>query len=386
VPAIVVVCSLTLIGASATAKPDLRSGRPAGALTVFPDDRRAGLFYYAPGGLAVALAADGEPEVHFLQARYTGTAATGDRGVTVFRSVLSFRVLLSGPMPRELAAANDALARAVGPAAVELRPLPIRRLDAAVLFAPAGGTGQSKPPQVLPPGHFEETGEHAEGYWRERSYAVGMDPDTAQLFSEALDRGQVALSVAYAFYADGIGPDHPVEELKGSPELVAELRKQMGGRDPGAEKSDTEGGPHLVRAGAIGITADGRRRRDLVRHIDINETAPPGYAAVEVYCYDFNNDLRPDLYEKQVEIEARAVGGAPVTLLAAFRRDRPDLYARTGSFSVAVRLDLPYRYRLIEIALDGHTAVGPWQKGQSWNGILDVTTRPEGARAGVRDP
>lgn len=382
---VLVACALALAAAPAAAQPDLRTPQPAGALTVFPDLRRASVFYYVPGEMVIAEGAGGRPDLTFLHVRYTGSAATGDRGKTFFRSVLTFRVRFAGPAPAELRDAKAALRRARG-GALELRPLPIRRLDAALVFASLADASDSKPapaPTVVSEGHFEPSDEPKaptpaadEGAWRERTYTVGMEPATAQMFSDALERGRVALSLGYALYANALAGADPIDELEGSPELVAALRQRAPEPPPGADADRPQ--PQLVRAGAIAITADARRWPDLVRRLDINESVPPGYAALDVYCYDFNNELRPDLYEKQVEIEAQSVTGRPVRRLVAFQRDQADLYARTLSFSVAVRLDRPYRYRLVEVLPDGTSRPGAWQEGRSWTQILDVTSVKKG--------
>jgi hypothetical protein len=371
-----------LIAVPAAAQPDLRRAQPAGTLTVFSDVRRAGLFYYVPGEMAVAQSAGGKPELTFLHVRYTGTGAMGDRGRTFFRSVLTFRVRFGGPSATELRDAKTLLRRSATASSIELRPLPIRRLDAALVFATLSSGAESPAPAVVSEGHFEPVEDKTpptttdEGIWRERTYTVGMEPATAQMFSDALERGRVALSLGYALYANARAADEPIDDLQGSPELVEALRNRAP-QNQAPAGDGTEVGPQLVRAGAIAITADARQWPDLVRRIDINESVPPGYAALDIYCYDFNNDLRPDLYEKQVEIEAQSVTGRPVRRLVAFQRDQADLYARTLSFSVAVRLDRPYRYRLVEVTPDGATRAGAWQNGQSWTQILDVTTRPE---------
>lgn len=352
----VLICASALAASPALAQPDLGKAQPAGEISVYPDARRAGLFYYVPGAMAIAEGATGRPDLSFLHVRYTGSAATGDRGKTFFRSVLTFRVRLAGPAATELVNARNVLRGIAKTAAIELRPLPIRRLDTTLVFAPLDTTPvESK--TVATEGHLEPADTPAspkpvsdEGTWRERTYTIGMDPGTAQMFAEALDHGRVALSVGYSFYANAI--PEPFDSL------------------PLAQ-----GRPQLVRTGAISITADAKRWPDLVRRIDINDSLPPGYAALDVYCYDFNNELRPDLYETQVEIEAQSVTGRPVRRLVAFQRDQQDLYARRLTFSVAVRLDRPYRYRVIEVMPDGASTTGAWQDGSSWTQILDVTHR-----------
>ena len=86
--------------AAAQARPNLDTARPLAGLTVYADDSRPGLFFYGPGPLEVAQDADGRPDVHFLAVRYTGTAATGDRGQTLQRGLLTFTVTRRMRRPR----------------------------------------------------------------------------------------------------------------------------------------------------------------------------------------------------------------------------------------------------------------------------------------------
>jgi hypothetical protein len=372
------IATLLAVAYSATfaaAAADLRQSLHAGPLTVYPDDVRRNLFYYAPGDLTIASREGGSPDLHLLHARYTGSVVGRDQGTTVLRSIFTVRVVMSGPTGTDITAARTALAARTG-GAIELRPLPIRRVESAVVYAPI--TQQTAPSTPMPAGHFEASESTAprEGYWTERAFTLGLAPEDAQLLASALEHGQVALSIGYAFLADGIGPDQPIEELSGSPVLVDELRKLIARPAQRSRDGDTQTTPttpHVVRAGAIAITADLKRWPQILQRVDINESVPPGYAALDVYCYDFNQGESP-LYEKQIEIQAAGVGG-PVTMTASFSRAQPDIYARSVRFPVAVRLNRPYRFRVVEVAQDGTSKTTAWRDETSWTTLLDVTSQ-----------
>jgi hypothetical protein len=330
------------LAAPAAARPNLDEPRPLGSLILYPDDQKPGLLYYGPGELGVARAADGRPDIHFLQMRYTGSAVGGDRGRILYQSILGFRVTHLPPSASDLQAARKSV-----PGAVELRPLPIRRLDATLVYASVGQpAGEGTP---LPGGHFEAAEDPAAAspgaFWTSRSYVLGLDAATAELFGHALARGQVVLSVSYSFSA---AEEPPAKEA------------------PAKE-------PRVVRAGAFAITVDAARWPDVLKRVDVNERMPPGYPVLDVYCYDFGGRAAA-LYEKQVEIEAESPGGGTVTARARFGRDQADLYARSVRFGLAVRLDRPYRYRVTEVAEDGTSAATPWRARQSWAELLDITT------------
>ncbi len=174
------VIALGATASAVAAKPNLEGAKPIGALVVYPDDQQAGLFYYGPGQLAVAQDPTGKPDLHFLQTRYTGSVSRADRGTVLERGRLSFRVEMRPASADDLREARRAVAN--GTASVELRPLPIQRLEAAVVYAPIGATAETS----LPGGHFDgtggEPGETTAAFWTSRSFALGLDPQTSQLF------------------------------------------------------------------------------------------------------------------------------------------------------------------------------------------------------------
>jgi hypothetical protein len=289
-----------------------------------------------------------------------------DRGMVLHKSLVSFTVRLPHPAAGELTGAARELGSAG--ASADLRPYPVKRIATALVYAVIGGDTTS-----IPAGRFEAAGETegTGGTWTERVYTVGLDSLTAQVFRSALENGQVYLTLGYAFLGDARASDAGLGELTGSPAIVEGLKQALTDSRPAS--ADTVR-LHVIRAGAIEIGLDTKRFPDLMRRVDLNDQAPPGYAALDVYCYDFNNEIRPDLAEKRVEIEAEGVGGRRVKLETGFVREQTDLYAASVRFPVAVRLDRPFRYRTREVKLDGMQHQSAWRERQSWSEILDVTT------------
>ena len=379
-PRAVGLLALTFVFGFATralATPDLRTSRAAGLLTVYADDSRRDVFYYGPGDLTLATATGGAPDLHLLYTRYIGTLAAADPGARVFRSVLTFTVVMQNPSASALQDAKAALVAGGAPSSVEVRPLPIRRVDAALAYTPIGGVSS----RLLSDSeleHPDSEGLRDDGtYWRERTFAVGLDPETAQLLWRAIEQGQVAMSVGYAFYAQGLAPDRPLDSLEGSTEIVEALRKKIDALS--TTPAPAQSVAVLARAGAFAVTADRQKWPELFRQIDINTSLPPAYGVLPVYCYDFNNELRPDLYEIDVDLDAESVSGRRVVTRVVFPGDQPDVYARAVRFPVAVRLDRPYRYRTRLVTLDGDVTVGPWQSRGTWAESLVIATRPAGS-------
>lgn len=376
----ILLAACLILAPKAWSEPDLRTARAVGPCVVYRDDRRADLFFFGPGDIALRQSAEGEPDLHFLQTRYTGSATTGDSSSVKFHSLLTFGVTMNGPSLRDIQATRDALVAervAVNP---ELRPLPIQRLEAGLIYSVLGRGDESGGDHALPSGHFEEApgqaGASPAPFWSQRTYSLRLDPHTAQAFAAALKQGQVLLSVGFAFYATGIAPDKPLASLAGTPALRAELHRSesaSGESQPPGPRADVPKG-HLIKAGSTGVTLDVRRWPNAFRQVDLNEGVPPGYPVLEVRCYDFRDRLRPELQEKRIEIEGLAVGRGTARLTVRFGMDQPDLFAQRARFPVAVRLQHPYRYRTTEIGSDGGSRSSEWKRVESWNPVLDVTT------------
>jgi len=130
-----------------------------------------------------------------------------------------------------------------------------------------------------------------------------------------------------------------------------------------------------VLADAFNIEVDLDRWPDLCKQVDINSGVPPDYAALAVYCYDFQNDLRPDLYARRIEIEAEGVSGSIVKVNVTFQRSQQDLYHHRVRFPYAVRIDRPFRYRIVNIGEENGNHVSAWKVINSWTSIIDITSK-----------
>src|SRR5687768_9495635 len=116
------------------AQPVAIPKRSIGDLEIYPDLKNRNLFYYAPGNLTLAQEQNGKPRFQLLEMRYTGTSATGNQGEKRFANVVQFTVQMEEASREALQQARQQL----GGSRVDLRPLPIRDVEAFVV-APVGG-------------------------------------------------------------------------------------------------------------------------------------------------------------------------------------------------------------------------------------------------------
>lgn len=362
---------IILLPALAGAAPDLRQGRTFEGLTVYPDSQRDNRYYYSPGEVVLDSDADGRPSFHLLSTRFVGTAAAGTQGQRDQRNMLTFSVRLTRPDEQRLDEVRRALQSG---AAIDLRPLPIRRMPTRLIYTPI----ESDQTHTLPPASLDHEPETQDGYWTERGYSLRLGARDAQLLTHALESGGVILSLSYAFIAEAVGMETGFDQLTGSPELLELIETEV---DPTADDEIAE---RLVRADTTTIRIDTGRWPDLIRQIDINERLPPGFAVLDVRCYDFQHGERQALFEKRVDVRARTVAGTAIVKSLYFSRQQPERFAAQVRFPVAVHLDQPYEYRVVSTYADGRVQTETdWTTRASWTALLDVTAT---AATGHPDP
>ena len=368
------VSSLVGVGA-ALAVPDFRKSEIVSGVQVFPDDTLKRVYYFAPGDIEMATNSEGRPKFQLVSTRYTGSTITGDQMAARNFNIASFGVRLR-QIPREhFEAARATLRGRHMGRTIKLRALPVNRLVSHVTYAPANDPSAKT---ALSDGVLEDVESEADvdvsvsqGFWTRRTYSLKLSSEDAQILTSALDTGRVLISLSYAFMAKGIGSDVPVFDITGSDELTALVPTQTGA---GSDQSANGEGLHVVRADTIGLALDTHQWPDLIKRIDLNEGMPPGYPMLWVRCYDFQDENTDDLYMKRIQIEAMSVDDKPILQEITFSAGDPLHNAERVKFNVAIRLDRPYRYRVVEVYGDGRQATDvEWTTQASWASTLDVT-------------
>lgn len=340
---------------------------------LYKDSKNPNLLYYLPPSYDLLYAADGRPPFTLIKMRYTGTAATGDKGVSKYHNLVQFRVGIAPDHVRQMNDLKAAMKR-IYPRA-ELRMMPVRKFSSLLVFA---GTDGADTAHLIQTGYAEATDENAEvnnSYWNERVVSFRINNNDAQLVETALRNKQAAMSLSYAFYSNmngGKNDDTSVyRDGRLNNDAKAFFRKQED------SDKDTASLLAMVKADAIPIMVDVQRWPDAIQQTDINERIPAKYPLLDIYCYDFNNELRPDLYAKKVEIKAVSVNGSEISTAYSFRQNKPDQYAKSIRFGYAIRLDKPYTFRVTEITNDGEMQAGEWTVRKEWSELLDITSPPD---------
>ena len=353
------------------AQPDFSQKTLIDGIVLYRDAKEITLFYYAPGELKLITDATGKPDFQFVQMRYTGTKATGDQGSHRFNSILKFGVSFSPIQANTIEKIKTELTNREFIKNITLTPLPLKRIEANLVYASL--SPDNKPvKQTIKGGFFESEGKAShDKVWTQKRFSLRLDDHTSQAFREAFHQKRSVLSVQYALLAEGIISDTSALTYSGDSAMVADFRDHLNNDKDTTIKTTTE--TRIIYANAFGVEIDHQRFPDLLTQIDINNGIPPAYAALDVYCFDFNNEIRDDLFAKKIEIRATGVGRGMVSTSVSFKSTDKDTYARSIRFPYGVRMDKPLTYRIIEVNKEGEIKTTPWQNRKSWNEILDLT-------------
>ncbi|MFT4600983.1 MAG: hypothetical protein ACI857_001160 [Arenicella sp.] len=351
---------------------DLEYVDTIGEIKIYKDYDNKDQYYYSPGGILISENNEGKPEFKFLQMRYSGSAATGDKGKFLFKSILQVAVNFQTVKALEL----DAIRMAMGTNEnARFSPLPISDVNAFLVYAAVDDSNNSG--QINGQIENNENGEGDGGLstWQKKTFTVSLDNATSQLFWDALESGNTIISFSYEY--------HSLCHLR---ESEAMLSVSSTGLDsdsltdvftPNKEATDSlsiKETNQLVYANSSALNFDAKKYPDLLVKIDINESrVPPDFAVLEVRCYDFNNKDTDDLYAKSIEIEATGMNNKTVKQKVAFY-SYDNSYYHSIHFPYAVKMNLPYKYRVIEIREDGSRSYSKWTTQKSWTKLIDITT------------
>ncbi len=357
------------------AQPAVSHKEIINGISVYPDVKKTALYYFAPGDIVLATDNFGVPLYKFFQMRYSGSLATGDQGKINYRSILEFTVQQKHIDNKTIDGILSILKQRTAKA--ELHPIPIKRMEAGLIYALDQASEQKGKATTVSGGKFESTDAegNADELWTERMFTLSLDNTSSQLLWSTLEKGQVLMSLCYSFYTPGVIDSLPEVMLTSTGNLPAELKDELTEFVEDSKK-DTIKRSVLIKASATALTVDIQQAADRIKKVDINESRiPPDYAVLDIRCYDFNNGLRPDLYAKRLEALATGMDGHEVKQSITFYSSAPDIYYSGLRFKYAVKMDKPLKYRIVEIKNDAAPVYGKWLEQKSWNKLIDITTQ-----------
>jgi len=374
-------------------------------ISIYKDLSDTKHYFYSPGTIELAEDNKGKPDLKFLQMRYSGSAATGNKGAMLYKSLLQFKVGFRKVDSQKL---NEIKADLKLDDSFLFSPLPLHSIKANLVYAAINAPKAMKKAD----GFFETSSDEADdvGSWTEKTFTVSLDNESSQLFWDALSKGKTIISLNYEYYSmckllgdetrmeitehfesqnqlkeksafelndikKESSVDSALQQIKPSTQ-VEEMRKGLVELDSVSKSKLQQASSQLVYSDATGINFDSDLYSSLLLKVDINESRiPPGFAVMEVRCYDFNTSDTPDLYAKRIELEATGMDNQPVKQQSTFYSYQTDSYCHAIKFPFAIKMNMPYRYRVVEIKEDGAKKYSDWKIAKNWVSIIDITQR-----------
>jgi hypothetical protein len=353
------------------ANPLLGSAEVIAERLVYRDSDKPNKFYYLPDPIVIAETDDGRPDLSLLLTRYVGTAHQGDQGEWINRNLLSVRFRMKRAEKSDIDAIKKIL-RSRGLRNAKVVTLPLYAVAASIQYTPVdsetsialGGNGFAT-------SHTSDA--HSVANWRERAYLLSLGENDAGLLVNALENGQVLISFSYAYLARFEDREEVAIDIAGADDRLEGLSEQIDEIVP-----ETTSNVTAAYSDAIALVLDPATANNHIRRLDINESMPPGYAVLDVYCFDFQQEIIPGQYAKWVEVEATSPTGKRFSTVLTFTRSEPEVYGQRLRVPYAIDFKKPYRYRVTSVLETGKVEeVTPWTVREEWSGVLDISHIPD---------
>ncbi|MBN2426865.1 MAG: hypothetical protein JXK94_00855 [Deltaproteobacteria bacterium] len=300
---------------------------------VYQDHEKANTWYLSPATPVVSEDKEKGPDFGLEIYRYLGSKGTGDQNLFRVRGIFQVNI------ERETRAKLNSLIRKKLKnrkiTNLKLRSMPVSEARIRLLFGDQSQTWSQG------------------SRWGQRSLMLPLDIHMAELLWEAVSAGQTQVSLVVEETLDGVRQaDEEWQEDKTATTWTLPLPLDM------------EKWPAKFRRTDIG----GRMVR--------------GYTGLDIFCFDFAENLDETLYAKVVEV-AIPLPGRDLVKEVTFRASG-DCRTRI-EFELSKDLDRPYRFRVTRVFNDGRKETGPWLE-KSGNTLLDVTDYREAESESEEEP
>lgn len=300
--------------------PDLDYFTDIRDVRIYRDHQNHSRWYITPAMPVLGRQKDGTPDYGLALYRYLGRKGTSDSGDFWVRGVLTLGIERSRK-PQILPEMRKEL-RSRGITDPEIRSMPVSKTRISLMFAGGQNLGTYNT------------------RWAGGALVLALDARDAEILWDAVTAGQTQVSV-------------PIDET------LAGVRKKQDQWEPGT----------VAQTRVVAVEMDINAHPDHFQRTDLGARMKKGYTGLDVFCFDFVENLEEDLYAKIVEV-AIPTAGRDLVESVTFRAGSD--YRRRIAFKLAKDLDQPYRYRISRIYKDGSKKTGQWRQ-KTGEALLDIT-------------
>jgi hypothetical protein len=302
------------------ATPNLEVYHDIEGIRVYQDNKNSSVWYLSPARPVLNTREDKSPDYGLSIYRYLGRKGTGDSGSYWLKGVLTFGFDrsqgpgLSGKIRKTL--------KSKGIKSPRLKSMPVFASRITLLFADQQQVRESNL------------------RWKTGAMIVPLDRQYAEILWDAVKKGQTLVSIAFEETLTGVN-----------------------------RKEDEWQPSTTTLTWTIPVELDMNAYPDHFSKMDLGGRMKVGYTGLDLFCFDFLENLDENLYAKIVEVAIPAKGRDLVETVTF--KEGSD-YRNRIEFKLAKDLDQPYRYRILRVYNDGSQKASLWQekKGET---LLDIT-------------
>ncbi len=314
--------SLVFFICNAVASPDLDNYQDIEGVRLYSDHLKKNLFYLTPSVPVLGKGVDNLPDFSLEIYRYLGRKGTGDSGKFWVKGVLNIGIQRERGK-QLIKKIKKKLSKKYNIKYPKLRSMPVSRTNGQLLFADQGIKWSQG------------------SRWSGKRITVPLDSVMSEILWDAVNAGQTLISI----------------EME---EILSGVRKNKDNKWEDAQ---------VPFSSTLPVEFDIKVHPSLFFKTDLGGRMVRGYTGIDIFCFDFLENLDENLYSKVVEV-AIPTPGKPLVESVTFRKDSA---CRTRiKFKLAKDLDIGYKVRIARIFLDGRSETGPWtmRKGEA---MLDIT-------------
>lgn len=345
-----ILCLANLVGA---AQPVFETRQEIEGITVYQDLMEKSKYYYVPADLEIVRNSDDSPKFKYLKMANSILNRAGNGAQ--LKDLNLIQVSLTHPLTSQDKLLQ--IKKVLGNENIRLLPMPIDKFEFALLEG-IESAGHNNTLASHLDASFENS---SSGLWENKTVTIRLSKAAAALVDQHMeDTGQLGIHFSYSYYTHFvIGMDEI--HNKGKTELES-------------PKKDTLLAKVAYKTAIFDLDVDlDRWGSECIEEIVLNEEVLPRYLPLQVFCYDFSDDLRPDLLMKKIELCGDGLEGVNSCVQLEFSNLNRDRNAYSARFNRPVLLTKPLRYKVTEISTVSGLQQGDWIDIQA-GGSINITT------------
>ena len=285
------------------------------------------------------------PEFLFNINRYIGSEITGDRGEFWARGVIKFATQVDSTS-YGYSKIKGMLQKDFGPR-IQLEALPVLNEHNRLQFAQISD-GESEAERA----EFDLTASPERRVGRvssetKRRYSLRLNDHEADLYWQQFHANRLSVSLSYGWDIDGV------------------IRDETGAWTP----------HHRSINDSLSIAVSPSIHPDLFKKSELWQRLTIAHSGIKVLCYDFLNEVIPDLYYTLVEFRFETITGRRYVRQLKFLADS-DEFETDIDFELANDIKEGFEYRVRRLTVNGDVMQSDWTKhDKAWLDVsLPITT------------